>query len=167
MKNVFWVIVLLVAALLQTAWPESLKLQEVMPDLSLLLVVYFAISEGEERAMMTGLFSGLYQDVASSAVLGHHILCLVLLAYLIGRLSTRLITEHPAIKAAFVLLAGFFQGGLFTLIQYVQEPAAGLFYPLLTSAIPTAFYTALITPFVFVALEWIFRRYEAPQGGAA
>ena len=76
-----------------------------------------------------------------------------------------MITEHEAIKAGLVLLASFAQGVLFLAIQYVQEPQGGMLYPVLSNAVPTAFYSAVVTPIVFIAVERIFHRREAITGG--
>lgn len=161
----FWFASIIVAALLQTNWPELLKLQEVSPDIVLVLVVYFAIAYGEERAMMTALIGGVYLDVAVNTTLGHHVFCYVLIGFFCGRLSTRLITEHEAIKAGLVLLASFSHGVLFIAIQYVQQPHRGMLFPILSIGAPVAFYSAIITPLVFLAVERIFHRREAITGG--
>ncbi len=166
-KNILWFITVAACALLQTTWPDTLKLQGVLPDLPLLLVVYFAVMDGEERAMFTGLIGGIYQDVASNAALGHHVFCLVALAYFVGRISTRLITEHPAVKAGLVFLAAVGAGVLYVCIQYVQQPALGALEPVLTSVIPSAFYTAVITPMMFYVMSWIFHPKKASIGGLA
>jgi len=166
MKNFKWVTSIVVAAVLQTTWPELLRLQGVTPDLTLLLVVYFAMTEGEERAMFTGVIGGIYQDTVANTVLGHHVFCHVVVAYAVGRISTRFITEHPAVKAGSVLCAGAVDGFLHTAIRYVQEPRLGFFYTLLTSVVPTAFYTAVLTPVVFTVLGWVFAREARAQGGA-
>lgn len=164
-KNIIWGVAVVLAALMQTTWPDFLKVQGVLPDLTLVLVVYFAIVEGEERAMFTGLLGGIYQDVASNTSLGHHVLCLVILGYVVGRFSTRLITEHPAIKAGLVFGAGLAHGILFTSILYVQKPDLSFFFLILTSVVPSAFYSALMTPVVFFLLGWTFHRRELIQGG--
>lgn len=164
-RNALWLLTVVAAALLQTTWPDVLKVEGVLPDLGLVLVVYFAIAEGEERAMFTGVIGGIYQDVASNTVLGHHVLCLVVIGFIAGRLSTRLITEHPAIKAALVFCAGLGHGVLFTMIQYVQKPDIGVLYLIATSVIPGAFYSALAAPFVFIVLRLLFHRKELRQGG--
>lgn len=165
-KNAVWVLITMAVALLQTTWPDALKVQGVIPDLVLLLVIYFAIGEGEERAMFTGLVGGIYQDVASNAVLGHHVICLVTVGFLVGRLSTRLVTEHPAVKAGLVFCAGVLHGIFYVFIQFVQQPVSGAIYPILNSVIPGAFYSALITPLLFPLLGWIFhrRRQAALEG---
>lgn len=164
--NLMWIVTVVVMALLHTTWPDLLTLQNVKPDLSLILVVYFAIAEGEERAMFTGAIGGIYQDVASKAVLGHNVLCLVIAGYAAGRLSTRLVTAHPAVKAGLVFLAGLAQGFLFTCIRYVQYPDTPVIESLLTVVVPASFYTALITPFVFFALDRAFGNRAAQQGAA-
>ncbi|MFA7692175.1 MAG: rod shape-determining protein MreD [Candidatus Hydrogenedentes bacterium] len=161
----FWLASVIVAALLQTNWPEMLKFQEVSPDIVLVIVVYFAIAFGEERAMFTALIGGLYLDVAANTTLGHHVFCYVLIGYFFGRLSTRLITEHEAIKAGLVFLASLMQGFLFLTIQFILEPQRGMLLPLVTNAVPTAFYSAVLTPLVFIAVERIFHRREAITGG--
>lgn len=161
-KNIKWVAAIILATLVQTTWPDVLRLQAVTPDLVLLLVVYFAIAEGEERAMFTGLIGGIFQDAAYSTALGHHVFCHVVVGYLVGRIATRFVTEHPAVKAGSVLCAGLVGGALFTTIQYIQTPSVLFLNSLVGTVVPTAFYTAVITPVVFWILARVFRAEPAP-----
>ena len=155
-KNVRWALAVIAAALIQTTLLDTIKIQGVLPDLTLLLVVYFAIADGEERAMFTGVLGGMYQDVAGNAALGHHILCNVLIGYALGRIATRLITEHPAVRVGLVFAATLVHGILYTAILYIQQPDIGAIHSVATSVIPGAFYTALVTPIVFLALARSF-----------
>lgn len=163
--NLIWFVLVAFAALLQTTWPDALKVQEVLPDITLLLVVYFALNAGEERAMYTGLLGGIYQDVASNSVLGHHVLCHVIVGYVVGRISMRLITDHPAIKAGLVFAAALADGILFSTVLFVQEPSVGFLYTVVASVVPGAFYTAVLTPFVFAGLSLIFEDRRRVQRG--
>jgi len=165
LKNFLWFVAVVFAALLQSTWPDMLKFEGVLPDLTLVLVVYFAITEGEERAMFTGVLGGVYQDVASNTVLGHHVLCLVLVGFVTARLSNRLITEHPAIKAGLVFCAAVLHGVLFSCILYIQKPDISPLFLITTGVVPSAFYSALMTPVVFFSLALIFHRKELMQGG--
>lgn len=165
-RNLRWAVASIVAALIQTTWLDVVKFQGVVPDLTLLLVVYFAIADGEERAMFTGLIGGIYQDVAGNYTLGHSVACLVVVGYLVGRVSTRLIIENPAVKAGLVLLASFANGVLFTIILYVQKPHISALYTIGTAVVPGAFYTAVLTPIVFLMLAWSFHRDELLKRGA-
>jgi rod shape-determining protein MreD len=164
-KNFIWAGTVLVLSLIETTWLSVVQVQGVLPSLVLLLVVYYALAEGEERAMFTGLLGGLLQDVQANSSLGHHIVCYVIVGYVAGRISTRLVTEHPAVKAGMVFFASVLNGVLYTLIQYVQTPHMRAFYYIGTSVVPSAFYTALFTPLVFFFLiRTVHRQAPAPGG---
>jgi rod shape-determining protein MreD len=163
-KNVIWFILVATLALLQSTWPESLKLQRVAPELVLMLVVYFAMVAGEERAMFTGLVGGIYLDVASHSVLGHHVLCFVAVGYVAGRVATRLITGHPAVKVGLVFAAGIVHGILFAAVAYLQNPGKTFVFPLITEVVPSAFYSALLSPLVFLCAYWLFQQRKARGG---
>lgn len=163
-KNLLWLATVVVMALVQSTWPGALKIQGVTPDLTLLLVVFFAAIDGEERAMLTGLIGGIYQDVASEAVLGHHVICLVIVGFMVGRLATRLITDHPAVRVGLVFVAGLVHGFIFTSIAYVQRPDLSALYTIGVAVVPAAFYTALFTPLVYFFLTRLFRRPDRLLG---
>ena len=166
-KNVLWAVVVILAALIEATWLGVVRVQGVLPDLILLLVVFFGITEGEERAMYTGLLGGVFQDVAANAALGQHVLCLVVVGFITGRVSHRLVTDHPAVQAASVFAAGLIHGFIYVTVAYVQNPRLGAINVLLTSSVPTAFYTALVTPLVFLAVNGSYRLARVPHSGNA
>jgi len=164
-KNIFWIILIIFAVAIQATWLEAIRIRGVVPDIVLLIIVYFALNDGEERAMWTGALGGVFEDVAADTALGHHVLCNVIVGYVVGRVGQRLVIDHPAVKAGMVFLAALGHGILFTFVAYVQQPELGVFYPVLSNVVPTAFYTAFITPVVFVMLDWSRKRYAPlPKG---
>ncbi|GMV99051.1 MAG: hypothetical protein AMXMBFR84_01900 [Candidatus Hydrogenedentota bacterium] len=166
-NNVLWFFAVVITALVQTTWLEAIRYQDVLPDLTVLLVIYFAMSQGIERAMLTGALGGLFQDVASNSVIGHHVLCLVIIGYVAGRIATRLMTEHPAVKVGLVFLAGVLNGLLYILIAYVQDPGRAALYNIIARVVPSSFYTALCTPILFFLLDRSFRsRFTLRRGTA-
>lgn len=166
-RNLLWAIAVTAAALIETTWLKAISVMDVTPNLTLLMVIYFAIADGEERAMFTGAVGGVFQDVARSAVLGHHVLCLVIVGYASGRIATRLVTEHPAVKAGLVFCASIVCGLLEILVQYVQDPNLAAMHNIVARVVPGAFYTALFTPVLFFLLDRSFRhRSFALNGGA-
>lgn len=152
--NILWAILVVITALIEAIWPYTLRIQAVVPQLVLLLVVYFAITEGEERAMFTGLLGGIFKDVAADAALGHHVLCLVVVGYFVGAMSKRLITDNPAVKAGAVFCASVTHSILYIAVDYIQRADAGNVYALFATVFPQAFYTALMTPILFLMLSY-------------
>ena len=88
----------------------------------------------------------------------------LLVGYVVGRISTRLVTEHPAVKAGLVLCAALADGLLFTVIQYVQEPDLSVVRTILGTVIPGAFYVTLLTPVVFLLLGRLFPQQRPIRG---
>lgn len=152
--NLIWAVLVMAMALLEAQWPYFLRVQGVVPQLVLILVVYFAITDGEERAMFTGLLGGVFQEVATDDALGHRVLCLVIVGFVAGALSRRLITENPAVKASAVFAASVVHGLLYLIIDYVQRPGMVNVSGQLTTLLPQAFYTALVAPLLFALLTF-------------
>ena len=154
------------AALLQMTWLDIIEIWGVRPDLLLLIVVYFAIADGEERAMFSGVLGGIFQDIAGNNSLGHHVLCHVVIGYAVGRMTSRLVTEHPAIKITLVFISSIVYGFFYNTIDYVQNPEIHVFNNIAALVIPGAFYTALVTPIVFYSLTRTFHNEDTQLQGA-
>jgi len=152
--NLVWALAVVLTALLEAKWPYLLRVQSVVPQLVLVLVVYFAITEGEERAMFTGLLGGLFKDVATDAAVGHSVLCLVIVGYFMGTAAKRLITDNPAVKAGAVFCASVTYGLLYIAVDYLQRTEGGGASMLFTALLPQAFYTALATPLLFLIMAF-------------
>ncbi len=157
-KNCVWAAFVIAAALIETTWLEAIRIRGVLPDLVLISVVYFALSDGEERAMFTAVLGGLFQDVASNATLGLNVLCLALVGFAAGKMTTRLVTEHPAVKAGLTCSACLLNGLLRTAIQFLQNPDMNAWHAVVSVVIPSTFYTAVFSPIVFYMLDGLFRR---------
>lgn len=164
-KNLVWAVTVIATALVEATWLGRLRIQGAVPELTLLLVIFFALVDSEERAMFTGALGGIFQDVAANDVLGHHVLSLVVVGFATGKVSARLITDHPAVKVGMVFAASLLQGSLYTLVEYLQEPGFNALGAMITAVVPGAFYTALVAPIVLFFLERSFRRIYSVPGG--
>lgn len=157
-KHLLWVMVTILAAMLETTWLQHISLLRVVPDLTLLVVLYFAMNYGEERAMLTGAIGGIINDIASNETLGFYVLCHVVIGYAAARVSARLITEHPAAKATLVFCASIMFGLLDIAVRYVLDPSIPALNTIIAKVVPGSFYTALFTPVVFFLLDRMFRK---------
>jgi rod shape-determining protein MreD len=161
-RNGIWIIVIIATALIQATWLDTIRFAGVVPDLILLLVVYFAIAFGEERAMWTGVMGGLFQDVARSTSIGQNVLCHVIVAYAAGRIANRLVTESPAVKTGLVFCAALVHGLMQSALVYIAQPHLANVSDIVARIVPSGFYTALVTPLVFYVLDRIFRSELEP-----
>lgn len=164
--TIVWSVLVVFVALIEATWLRVLRLEGVLPDLILILVVYYAIVDSEERAMYTGALGGIFQDVAADTGLGHHVLCLVVVGFAVGRLSKRLITDSPGVKAGLVFCASVVHGLMYIGIDYIQNPAMNVLNTIGVSLIPRSFYTALVTPIVYFLLDRTYVLRQSLQRGA-
>jgi len=144
-----WIVVVVAAALIETTMLPAISIQRVVPDLVLISVVYFSIVEGSERGMFTGLLGGILQDVFANTGVGHHVLCLVVVGYVVGRMASRLITDNPYVKVMTVFGASVVHGFVYLAIEYIQKVDAEAAVMMTYSIMPQAFYTAAFTPVIF------------------
>lgn len=154
-KNLPWIMIIIAAALVETTMLPAISIQRVVPDLILILVVYFSIAEGSERGMFTGLIGGILQDVSANTGVGHHALCLIIVGYVTGRMASRLITDNPYVKVITVLGASVIHGFIYLSIEYIQKVDADAVLTMSYSIMPQAFYTAIFTPPVFIIVSRI------------
>ena len=157
-RNLLWLFAVVLAAMLESTWVEQIRFLDVVPNLTLLTLIYFAIVDGEERAMFTGAIGGVFQDVASNQTLGPHVLCNVIVGYVAARVASRMITEHPAAKAGLVFASSIVFGLLSIGVAYIQDPTTPALFGIVARVVPGAFYTALFTPVVFFLLDRAFKR---------
>lgn len=162
--NLYWITLVLVTALVEVTWLGAIRIGGVVPDVILLLVVYFGMTNSSERAMLTGVIGGIIQDVASGTGLGHHVLALAVAGYVAGMLAERLLIENPAVKAGMVLFACIVHGFVYVTVDFIQNPEISAVDAILVSMIPRTFYTMLITPVVFFLLDRVLGdRMPAPR----
>ncbi|MCX8064660.1 MAG: rod shape-determining protein MreD [Candidatus Hydrogenedentes bacterium] len=153
--HIIWIFTTFLLVGLQISWPEILKIGNASPNLPLIGIIYIALTYGEERAMVASILAGLYLDVASNTTLGFHILCFVVPAFAFGKISARLISLHPAVKATLIFFASLLYGVIFNTVSYLQDPFTNFFYTLIADTIPQSFYTAILTPIAFWVISSI------------
>ena len=150
--NFVWLVLIIITALLEATWLQKISIQQVVPNLVLVLVVYFSITEGAERGMYTGFIGGIFQDVAANTGVGHHVICLVIIGYIVGRMAARLTTDNPYVKTMTVLFATIVHEILYVVIEYIQKVDIEAMYTMSYGIMPSAFYTACVTPIIFYIL---------------
>jgi rod shape-determining protein MreD len=84
-KNIIWTVLFsFIATILQSTLLSHLALYHAVPDLALLIVIYAAYVNGTMTGQVSGFFSGILQDLLSSAPLGMNALIRTLCGALAG-----------------------------------------------------------------------------------
>jgi rod shape-determining protein MreD len=151
-----WVIWLsLVLALLLSIAPMPQSFALARPLWLGMFIAYWAIALPHRGGMGAAFFFGLMLDVLSGTLLGQNGLPLILVTFLVLSLQQRL-RMFPLLQQSLVLLVIL---GLGELVHLWLNTLAGNRPPTLLFLVPVPV-SALLWPWVFVALQWARRRFD-------
>ncbi|KJH80076.1 rod shape-determining protein MreD [Pseudomonas sp. KSR10] len=151
-----WVIWLsMVLALLLSVAPMPASLGLARPLWLGMFIAYWAITLPHRGGMAAAFFFGLMLDVLSGTLLGQNGLPLILITFLVLSLQQRL-RMFPLLQQSLVLLVIL---GLGQLVQLWLNTLTGNRPPTLLFLVPVPV-SALLWPWVFVALQWARRRFN-------
>lgn len=144
----------LVALLLvvQSTWLEALAIHTVIPDLSLLAIVYLSFKNPGLEGQAVGFAAGLLQDGISAAPLGLHAFIKTAVAWVANLLSGKFYIDKVLMPALFGVVATILKA-VYLLVLALFFPGKVLAYDLFGSLfwIEVA-YNAIAAPILFLLL---------------
>jgi rod shape-determining protein MreD len=103
---------------LSTAWRPA-----VYADLTLVVVVYFALQRDAVQAVVLGTVAGLATDALSGGLLGARGFSMTLTAYLLAALVTRVMLDNPLLRIPVIAGAAAFNTVVYLLLhQFLGQP---------------------------------------------
>ena len=139
--------------LLQMSFLHLLPLGPIVPDLILVLCVYWGLHHPSVGAVLGSFMLGYSVDVVSSKILGINAFAMSLV-FLIVYLSSRSIwLHHPVVSSVVVLLASLVKGLALVLISAIFLNVDGLWLSAVRYILLEALVAAVLAPFVFNLLR--------------
>jgi rod shape-determining protein MreD len=158
-------IILIGAFLAQLLFLDYIKIAGAKPDIFVLLVVFFAIFFGPGAGAEAGLVSGLFKDIYSLDIFGVNSVLLSLTGLIAGMLSPKLFRESKLIQLPLVFVFSVlymtihcFISSLISKTTYVTLP--DYLYGLI---LPSSFYTAVLSLFLYPILIYSYRLKESAE----
>ncbi|HEX8337470.1 MAG TPA: rod shape-determining protein MreD [Pyrinomonadaceae bacterium] len=103
---------------LSTVWQPS-----AYADLTLVVVVYFALQRDAVQAVVLGTVAGLATDLPSGGLLGARGFSMTLTAYLVAALVTRVMLDNPLLRIPVIAGAAAFNTVVYLLLhQFFGQP---------------------------------------------
>jgi rod shape-determining protein MreD len=136
---------------LKVLWPPF-----AYADLSLVVVVYFALQRDAVLAVIIGTVAGLATDVLSIGLLGARGFSMTLTAYLLAALVTRVMIDNPLLRIPVMAGAAGFNTLIYLLLHQLlgQQPI-----PLGGSIAETLAYSVIWTTVVGTAVAFVLDRF--------
>lgn len=151
--SLLFLLVGFIVVLLQTTFLRLLPLGPIVPDLILVLCVYWGLNHPTVGAVLGSFLLGYSVDVFSSPVLGLNAFAMSLV-FLAAYLSSRSIWVHnPLLSAAVVFLASWVKGIALILVGTLFLAVEGLWLGVLKYIFLEALVAAVLAPGVFSLLR--------------
>ncbi|MFP4329872.1 MAG: rod shape-determining protein MreD [Spirochaetaceae bacterium] len=157
-SGVFWMSGILagVAALL-SQFGTYIAIGGVKPDLLLILLVFYANSEGPLRAQTSGIVGGIVEDLMSLSPFGFHLLLRTTLAFIFGQSRNKIFLDPLVMPALMVLAATLVKGLLALTAGALFRIESVTTYILSTSFLIEIGYNALLGPLLFLFYGFLKR----------
>ena len=136
-----------------------------VPDFGLLLVLAFALSvRNPSTGVLLSAYLGFVVDVFSGALLGQHVLLLIVMFGVARFSGSRLNLRGPLPQSLFVAVLAVFQSGaLWALTAFFVAPSSvGLVRP--TDVVLYALITGLVAPFVSEGVARLMAGMDHDEG---
>lgn len=111
-KILFALLLILIAALLQSTLFFRLSIYYAVPDIALLILVFVSYTNGSLMGQTTGFFGGILLDFISFSPLGLNILVRTVTGYLVGLLRGVFFLDRVFLPAVLCAGATFLKAGL-------------------------------------------------------
>jgi len=148
------VVALIAGAALERAWPQSLRIGNVGPDIVLVLVACAGITRGRVAGYAAGLFGGFLLGAAGEGRFAALLISLMVVGFLTGQVRGTVFADHILVAPVVVVLATL----VASLIQMVLSPPSS-FLPWLGEVGRLMLYNAVISPVAYVYARALARRW--------
>ena len=154
MKNLFFLLAIIILATLELNWPIFLNFFHCKPDLLLIFMVALVFYIDFKTALIFGILAGLVKDLFLPGTVAINSICFGIASYAVYRLGRQISTEEIYVRLAVVLvvvlLNNFIIGLLAVSLGNIILPSI-----FLRNLIIVSVYSTLLSPLIFKLIKKI------------
>lgn len=143
---------------LQSTVLQNFRIFGVLPDISLIIIVFCSYCFGSTEGEVIGFFSGITQDILSAGPLGFNAFSRTLIGFLYGKFKGKLYLDSVLLPVLFVTIATLLKEILSFLISIALLSNENIFFFQKPFFIELGL-NAILAPIVFLIFK-LFRIYK-------
>jgi len=158
-------LILALALFLQGGMMNYFEVLGAKPDLLLIAVIFFGLFLGPVAGLESGFAAGLAKDVFALDFFWVNAVLLGITGFLVGIINTQISKESKRVNFVFVILFTIFSMSLHYLLAVVLSRSVALGFAefFISSIIPTAIYTGLVSVPIYANLISIYKLKETEE----
>ena len=163
-KGLVYIITLVVTVLLQLAVAPSIQIGSALPDFLLIPVLFIALNSGPGAGGVAGFVLGLLYDFSGDGVIGAMAFTFCLIALVVGLVGTNM-DSSPVVAGIAGIVFAFLSELIYGAVTVLGSSASsGAFSTVLSYAIPSALYTAVICLVALVTMSLVAADSSSQMG---
>lgn len=151
------VLALGIAALVQVSLLPVLSVAGVYPNITLVVIVVWALLRGARAAVVWALIAGLWLDLLSGRAFGGYMLGLVIVAYVAGLGSRTVYRAGFLLALAMVAAATIVQNGIQMALLALSGGTFSLPETFVRLVLPEIVYNGVVLLAIYPVLSWVNR----------
>ncbi|MBC8016878.1 MAG: rod shape-determining protein MreD [Sporomusaceae bacterium] len=144
MRTILWLIVIIVAIIIQTTLLPLIAIQGIYPDMLLVIIVSYSLLSGKEKGVSMGFFAGLLQDLASGSIFGTITLSKLATGYIFGLAERKVFKEHVFLPVAATAIATVLNSMIMFMLFFILGMKVNILSTVMNSVLPLALYNLMI-----------------------
>lgn len=159
-KGIAGFALLFVFFILQSTIASHISINNIAPNLILILVASFGFMFGEQEGMVIGFFGGLLLDVFFGTVIGVYALFYLFIGYLNGKFCRLFYPEEFLLPGTLIMMSDFLLGLMNYVFLFLLRGRIAFPFYLLHIIVPEVIYTLVVSIAFYPLLLWIAKRIE-------
>lgn len=156
-------VIMILTFIFETTLARYIAIFGISPDITILIIVSFAILRYELEGALIGFFAGLLIDLFSGSTLGINALLYLIIGYFSGKPFKEFYAENYFFPLLLVGIATFFYNFAYYVIHFLLRARLDFFHYFFAIMLPSTLYTmALSVPF-YIFIYLINRKLEAHE----
>lgn len=137
------IIFLILVAVIQATLLGNFRLFYAMPDLLLIMVVFYSLLKDKKAGVFFGMWSGFIKDILSGSIFGINLFSFTLCSYFLGNQNKRLYIENKITHIAVTFLCALIISLLNFIFLRLNMNNIPFFYYLLVFTLPYCIYNSI------------------------
>ncbi|MDW7671491.1 MAG: rod shape-determining protein MreD [Bacillota bacterium] len=141
-----------ISIVLESAFFPFISMNGVVPNLTMILVICYALHQEEDKAAVTGLLAGLVKDTAVGRIIGVSAITFMMLGYLTSHYKHKIFAEHATTPLIITLMGTLFHETFYLLFVFFLGYQINLIYTQQVWILQALYNLLMVMP-VYLALR--------------
>lgn len=155
--------ILIVNTILQSTYFEYIQILGIKPNVSIVIIVSFAIMRGSFEGALIGFFSGLLQDILFGTNIGTNAILGLYVGYFCGKVNKDFFSENYLLEMCLCALSVLCYECIVYVFSFLIRGKTNFIYMFNHIIFPEIVYTSFISIFIYKIIYWINDKIESHE----